>query len=80
VSNTRRKTAKWCCVLKIGDGMPSELAIKENTSVLTRYTSICQANSIVPIVEPDILAHGKHNLEACIEASQRVLSAVYKAP
>ena len=45
-----------------------------------RYGSICQANGIVPIVEPDILAHGKQNLEASIMASQTVLSAVYKAP
>jgi len=58
--------------------MPSELAVKQNTSVLARHSSICQANSIVPIVEPDILAHGKHSLEACIEASQRALSAVHK--
>ncbi|XP_065892598.1 fructose-bisphosphate aldolase C-like [Dysidea avara] len=71
--------AKWRCVLKIGDGMPSELAVKENANVLARYASICQANGIVPIVEPDILADGEHDLEACIEASQRVLSAVYKA-
>ena len=48
--------------------------------MLARYASICQANGIVPIVEPDILAHGKQNLEASIMASQTVLSAVYKAP
>ena len=71
--------AKWRCVLKIGDGMPTELAIKENANVLARYASICQANGIMPIVEPEILTDGSHDLEACIEASQRVLSAQYKA-
>ena len=44
-----------------------------------RNASICQANSIVPIAKPKILIDGSHNLESCIEASQRVLSAVYKA-
>jgi len=51
----------------------------ENANVLAKYASICQANGIVPIVEPEILTDWSHNLEACIEASQRVLSAVYKA-
>lgn len=71
--------AKWRCVLKIGDGRPSQLAILENANVLARYASTCQQNSIVPIVEPEILTDGSHTLEACIEASQRTLAAVYKA-
>jgi fructose-bisphosphate aldolase class I len=44
--------AKWRCVLKIGEHTPLALAIMENANVLTRYASICQQNSIVPIVEP----------------------------
>ena len=71
--------AKWRCVLKIGDGMPSELAVRENANVLARYASICQVGGLVPIVEPEILVDGTHDLEACIEASERVLSAQYKA-
>jgi fructose-bisphosphate aldolase class I len=47
--------AKWRCALKIGNGMPSPLAILENANVLARYASICQQNGIVPIVEPEIL-------------------------
>ena len=71
--------AKWRCVLKIGDGLPSQLAIMENANVLARYASICQMNNIVPIVEPEILTDGTHELSACIDASQRTLAAVYKA-
>ena len=71
--------AKWRCVLKIGDGMPSQLAVMENANVLARFASICQANGLVPVVQPEILTDGSHDLEACIEASQRVLSAQYKA-
>lgn len=47
--------AKWRCALKIGKGMPSQLAILENANVLARYASVCQQNCIVPIVEPEIL-------------------------
>ena len=71
--------AKWRCVLKIGNGRPSQLAVMENANVLARYASTCQQNSIVPIVEPEILTDGSHDLAACIEASQRTLAAVYKA-
>ena len=71
--------AKWRCVLKIGEGMPSQLAVMENANVLARYASICQMNGIVPIVEPEILTDGSHDLNTSIAASQRTLAAVYKA-
>ena len=71
--------AKWRCVLKIGNGRPTELAVRENANVLARYASICQMNGLCPIVEPEILTDGSHELEACIEASQRTLAAVFKA-
>lgn len=46
--------AKWRCVLKIGKNTPSYQAILENANVLARYASICQANGLVPIVEPEV--------------------------
>lgn len=55
--------AKWRSVLKIGKNTPSYQAIMENANVLARYASICQANGIVPIVEPEILPDGDHDLE-----------------
>lgn len=71
--------AKWRCVLKIGNGRPSQLAVMENANVLARYASICQLNGLCPIVEPEILTDGNHDLEACMAATERVLAAVYKA-
>lgn len=71
--------AKWRCVLKIGNGRPSQLAIMENANVLARYASICQMNGLCPIVEPEILTDGDHDLEACMAASEKTLAAVYKA-
>lgn len=71
--------AKWRCVLKIGNGRPTELAVNENANVLARYASICQLNGLCPIVEPEILTDGNHDLQACIDASERTLAAVYKA-
>uniref|UniRef100_A0A672HMF2 Fructose-bisphosphate aldolase n=2 Tax=Salarias fasciatus TaxID=181472 RepID=A0A672HMF2_SALFA len=71
--------AKWRCVLKISETTPSELAIFENANVLARYASICQQNGIVPIVEPEILPDGDHDLKRCQYVTEKVLAAVYKA-
>ncbi|TRY83931.1 hypothetical protein DNTS_014666 [Danionella cerebrum] len=71
--------AKWRCVLKISDSCPSSLSIAENANVLARYASICQQNGLVPIVEPEILPDGDHDLQRCQYATEKVLAAVYKA-
>ncbi|XP_072889779.1 fructose-bisphosphate aldolase A-like [Hemitrygon akajei] len=71
--------AKWRCVLKITETTPSPLAIMENANVLARYAIICQHNGIVPIVEPEILPDGTHDLKRCQYVTEKVLAAVYKA-
>lgn len=71
--------AKWRCVLKISDTNPSQLAISENANVLARYSSICQQQGIVPIIEPEILPDGDHDLKRCQNVTERVLAAVYNA-
>ncbi|KAL2317537.1 hypothetical protein Fmac_031413 [Flemingia macrophylla] len=71
--------AKWRAVLKIGPNEPSELAIHENAYGLARYAVICQENGLVPIVEPEILVDGRHDINKCAEVTERVLAACYKA-
>lgn len=71
--------AKWRCVLKIKKNTPSYQAIMENANVLARYASICQANRIVPIVEPEVLPDGEHDLIRAQKVTETVLAAVYKA-
>ena len=71
--------AKWRCVLKIGTNTPSYQAILENANVLARYASICQANRLVPIVEPEVLCDGSHDIDRCQKVTETVLAATYKA-
>ncbi|XP_057376064.1 fructose-bisphosphate aldolase-like isoform X2 [Daphnia carinata] len=71
--------AKWRCVLKIGKNTPSYQAILENANVLARYASICQTNGLVPIVEPEVLPDGDHDLDRAQKVTETVLAAVYKA-
>lgn len=71
--------AKWRCVLKIGKNAPSYQAILENANVLARYASICQSQRIVPIVEPEVLPDGDHDLDRAQKVTETVLAAVYKS-
>ncbi|EFJ12082.1 hypothetical protein SELMODRAFT_425653 [Selaginella moellendorffii] len=70
--------AKWRAVLKIGEKEPTDLAIDENAHGLARYSIICQENGLVPIVEPEILSDGSHDIKKCAEVTERVLIACYK--
>ncbi|KAL7247893.1 hypothetical protein ACSBR2_002739 [Camellia fascicularis] len=71
--------AKWRAVLKIGPTEPTQLAITENANGLAQYAIICQRNGLVPIVEPEILVDGSHDIDKCANITERVLAAVYKA-
>ncbi|KAK4725136.1 hypothetical protein R3W88_027915 [Solanum pinnatisectum] len=71
--------AKWRAVLKISANEPSQLAINDNANGLARYAIICQQNGLVPIVEPEILVDGSHDIKKCADVTERVLAACYKA-
>merc|ERR1712079_170692 len=71
--------AKWRAVLKIGDGKPSMISVRETAHTLARYGSICQENGLVPIIEPEILTDGAHDIDTCARVSELVLRAVMQA-
>ncbi|GFR70272.1 fructose-bisphosphate aldolase [Elysia marginata] len=71
--------AKWRCVLKISKFTPSYQAMFENANVLARYASICQQAGLVPIVEPEVLPDGDHDLETSRRVTEEVLAFQYKA-
>ena len=69
--------AKWRAVIDIGDGIPTQFAIEANAHALARYAAACQAATIVPIVEPEVLMDGGHSIERCEEVTNAVLVAVF---
>lgn len=71
--------AKWRNVYHISDSTPSRLAIEANAEMLARYAAICQAQGIVPIVEPEVLMDGDHGIARCAEVSEAVLHALFHA-
>ena len=69
--------AKWRATLFIGDGRPSWGAVKANAHALARYAAICQAQGLTPIVEPEVLMDGAHDIEACEAATRQALRIVF---
>ncbi len=61
--------AKWRAVIDIGSGIPSMTAISVNAHALARYAALCQAAQIVPIVEPEVLMDGDHDIDRCYEVT-----------
>jgi fructose-bisphosphate aldolase class I len=75
--------AKWRAVIDIGQGtgghrIPSMTAIRVNAHALARYAALCQAAQIVPIVEPEVLMDGDHDIDRCYEVTQRVLNKTFQ--
>ncbi len=71
--------AKWREVYGITEQNPTRLGIEANAEVLARYAALCQAEGIVPIVEPEVLIDGEHGIERCMEVTEAVLRAVFHA-
>lgn len=69
--------AKWRAVIDIAQDIPSATAIHVNAHALARYAALCQAADIVPIVEPEVLMDGDHDIERCIDVTRRVLNATF---
>jgi fructose-bisphosphate aldolase, class I len=70
--------AKWRAVIDIGSGIPTMTAIHVNAHALARYAALCQAAQIVPIVEPEVLMDGDHDIDRCYEVTQRVLNKTFQ--
>lgn len=71
--------AKWRAVVKIGAGMPSSANLVGNAHGLARYAALCQEAGIVPIVEPEVLMDGDHDIEACDVVNRAAWDTLFAA-
>ena len=73
--------AKWRAVIAIGragdTSIPSSYCIEANASALARYAAVCQEQNIVPIVEPEVLMDGNHDIHRCFEVTEFTLRTVF---
>src|SRR5260221_1562683 len=70
--------AKWRAVIDIGPRIPSYTAIRTNSHALARYAALCQVAQIVPIVEPEVLMDGDHDVDRCFEVTEFVLKETFQ--
>jgi fructose-bisphosphate aldolase, class I len=70
--------AKWRAVIDIGPGIPSYTCIAANAQALGRYAALCQEQDIVPIVEPEVLMDGGHDMDRCYQATEFVLKETFQ--
>ncbi len=68
---------KWRAVYKIGDKYPSSQSIKSNAHSLARYAALVQEANMVPIVEPEVLMDGSHDIDKCYQVTTNVLNECY---
>jgi fructose-bisphosphate aldolase class I len=72
--------AKWRSVINIGsDGRPTDRCLQANAHALARYAALCQEASIVPIVEPEVIMDGDHDIARCYDATERALHTLFNA-
>jgi fructose-bisphosphate aldolase class I len=72
------KFAKWRAVIDIGEDIPSYACIMTNAHALARYAALCQDEGIVPIVEPEVLMDGDHDIDRCQAVTEWTLKTVFE--
>ena len=70
--------AKWRAVITIGEGIPTLASIEANAHALARYAALCQEAGMVPIVEPEVVMEGDHDLQRCFEVTEESLRLVFE--
>ena len=69
--------AKWRAVINIGDDIPSGTCIEANCHALARYAALCQEQGLVPMVEPEVIMDGSHDIDTCFEVSEITLRSLF---
>ncbi len=71
--------AKWRAVIRIGDGRPTRACLAANAHALARYAALAQEGGLVPIVEPEVLMDGGHDIDDCEVVTTATLTQVFAA-
>ncbi|MGY0620434.1 class I fructose-bisphosphate aldolase [Lysobacter sp. A378] len=69
--------AKWRAVINISEDGPSGTCIEANSHALARYAALCQEQGLVPMVEPEVIMDGNHDIDACFEVSEITLRSLF---
>jgi fructose-bisphosphate aldolase class I len=70
--------AKWRGVIAIGKDLPTDDCVGANAKALAQYAILCQDEGLVPIVEPEVLMDGDHDIHRCEEVTSGVLQKTFE--
>ncbi len=76
--NLGAKFCKWRAVIDIGPSIPTYYCIRANAAALARYAALCQDEGLAPIVEPEVLMDGEHDIDRCFEVTEKTLKTVFQ--
>src|SRR5699024_4651175 len=71
--------AKWRAVITIGEDTPSSTCVEANCHALARYAALCREAGLVPMVEPEVLMDGDHDIDVCYEVTEATLRSLFGA-
>lgn len=69
--------AKWRAVINIDQVLPTAHCVRVNAHALARYAALCQEAGLVPIIEPEVMMEGDHDIERCFEVTEFTLKTVF---
>lgn len=72
------RAAKWRAVITISNDTPTEQSIRLNCIMLARYALLCQEAGIVPIVEPEVIFAGSHDLARAEQVTTWTLQLLFE--
>lgn len=75
--NLGAKFTKWRAVITIGDGLPTDICIESNSEALARFAALSQEAGLVPIVEPEVVRDGGHDIKRGEEVTYKTLKSVF---
>lgn len=70
---------KWRAVINISEDFPSGTCIEANSHALARYAALCQEQGLVPMVEPEVIMDGSHDIDTCFEVTEVTLRSLFGA-
>jgi len=71
--------AKWRAVINIGEDIPSGTCIEANSHALARYAALCQEQGLVPMVEPEVIMDGSHDIDECFQVTEVTLRSLFNS-
>lgn len=70
---------KWRAVIGVGESVPTRTGMEANAHALARFAALSQEAGLVPVVEPEVLMDGAHELQRHYDVTETMIRLVFQA-